>query len=153
VVRPAMQEDRHGSIAGTGFGVPDAEHAGIDLLQRGERGMRPRFDVRHTGGFRVRRLCTRDTDHTELCSGKSSRGSTNEAAPIRMDLGLLSRIQVWPPSAAWSGLHAGSDASSTTRILARDAIKAIRTNPRKALGQTLLTASHRLDVRNLAGRV
>ena len=44
VVGPAVQKNDRRAIGGTGFGVADIQDAGIDLLQRGERRVRPRLD-------------------------------------------------------------------------------------------------------------
>ena len=46
VVGPAVQENDRRAIGRTGFGIADIEHAGIDLLQRAEGGVRPRLDGR-----------------------------------------------------------------------------------------------------------
>ncbi|MNT48205.1 hypothetical protein D3C86_1611950 [compost metagenome] len=44
-----MQQQRHGAIGRAGFGVADVEHAGLDLLERGEAGMAARLGGRQRG--------------------------------------------------------------------------------------------------------
>ena len=44
VVGPAVQKNDRRTIGGAGFGVSDIQDAGIDLLERGERCVRPPLD-------------------------------------------------------------------------------------------------------------
>ena len=41
VVRPAVQKNYGATIGRASLGVADVQYAGIDLLQRAERGVRP----------------------------------------------------------------------------------------------------------------
>ena len=70
VVGPAVQKNDRRAVGGAGFGVADVQDAGIDLLQRAERGVRPRLDrgQLRLGGLRVRRA-----DHAEL-GGRGGHG-------------------------------------------------------------------------------
>ena len=44
-----MQEDDDGTIGGPGFGITDIEDAGLDLFQRGKRGVGARPDRARAG--------------------------------------------------------------------------------------------------------
>ena len=44
IVGPAVQKNDRRTVGGTGFRVSDIQDAGIDLLERGERRVRTRFD-------------------------------------------------------------------------------------------------------------
>ena len=54
VVGPAVQEDDDGTIGGPGFGITDSEDAGLDLFQRGKRGVGARPDCARAGLLRRR---------------------------------------------------------------------------------------------------
>src|SRR5215467_2791900 len=82
VVRPAVQENDHWSVGGTGFSVTDIQDAGIDLLQRSEGRVCSWLDCRHVYLFS---LCCCRIDHPELTGGDCKRGDAKEAASVLVD--------------------------------------------------------------------
>ena len=67
VVGPAVQKNDRRTIGGAGFSVSDVQDAGIDLLQRSERRVRPRLDRGQLAG-RPARLRVRGTDQPKLAA-------------------------------------------------------------------------------------
>ena len=64
-----MQQDDDGTIGGPGFGITDREDAGLDLLQRGKRGVGARPD-RARPGLCVAGLRKEGAAHGERCGRK-----------------------------------------------------------------------------------
>ena len=77
-----QQEDRR-TLGGAGFRISDIEEAGIDPLQGGERGVRPRRD-RGQRRFRRAGLRRRGAD-AELGGGEAEGGGAEEAAAAAVD--------------------------------------------------------------------
>ena len=77
VVGPAVQKNDRRAIGGTGFGVADIQDAGIDLLQRAERDVRPRLD---RGQLRLGGLCV---GRSRACRAESA-AAVMAAAPMKM---------------------------------------------------------------------
>jgi len=77
VVGPAVQQDRHRAGRRANFRVADIKHAGIDLLDRAERGARCRRR-------RYRRFGAREVDRAET-EGSGSGCDAEEAAALLVD--------------------------------------------------------------------
>jgi hypothetical protein len=81
-----VQKNDRGTIGGACFRVTDVEDAGVDLLQRRERGVRSRLDRRQR-----RRSCPADLRvrrrHKAELSGDDGAGcSTDQAAPLVVEV-------------------------------------------------------------------
>ena len=83
VVGPAVQEDDRRAVGRTGFGVPDVQHAGVDLLQRAEGGVRARLDRRWK---LVLRLRSADAGTPSCAAAMRHGGGAEEAGGVVVDL-------------------------------------------------------------------
>ena len=91
-----MQEDDDGTIGGPGFGIADTEDAGLDLFQRGKRGVGARPDLAHAG-LCVAGLRKEGATHGERCGRKRHGGGAEEAASVRAGVlghGNLTRLYI-----------------------------------------------------------
>src|SRR6202040_198934 len=80
VVGPAVQENDHRTVARACFGIADAQHPGIDLLDGPERRARPRLGRRRECQLPLAG-CFRGPEDAELGGGKGhGRGATEAAA-------------------------------------------------------------------------
>jgi hypothetical protein len=80
-----VQQNDCGTIGGAGFGISDIQDAGIDLLQRAERRVRPRLDRSRIRGPCRAGLCVRQTAQHELSGGDAHRRGAKKAASILVD--------------------------------------------------------------------
>src|SRR5262245_56072516 len=81
VVGPAVQQDDDGAVGRTVLGIAYIEHAGIDLLQRGERRV-----IRRRGWRRYRGLRLRPAAEDERCCRDTESGGAEKLAAIAIDL-------------------------------------------------------------------
>ena len=86
VVRPAVQKDDGAAVRRTGLGVSDIQDAGIDLLERCERRMRPRFGHAQCHRFGLAGLRSRGIAHGEPGRGNGHGRGAKKAAAIIVDV-------------------------------------------------------------------
>jgi hypothetical protein len=77
-----VQKNDRRPIGGASLGVTDIQGAGIDLLERGERGIRSRLDAGQLG---LGRLRLRESGHAELSGGDGDGRGPKEPAAIMID--------------------------------------------------------------------
>ena len=86
VVGPAVQKNDRRAIGRTGFGVADVQDAGIDLLQRRERRVRPRLDRGQLAWRRLRGCASQN----RLCRAERQPRSRQRRQRNGGDAGLIS---------------------------------------------------------------
>ena len=72
IVRPAVQQHDRGTVGGTGLGISDIQGAGIDLLERAERRVRPWLNLGSLSAARLRycqACCDNRSDSKSYSSG------------------------------------------------------------------------------------
>ena len=77
-----MQKNDRRAIGGAGFGVSDIQDAGIDLLQRAERCVRPWLDGGQPSGACLTWLCGCGTDDAKLSGCRGQRSSANKVTAM-----------------------------------------------------------------------
>ncbi|UBF29754.1 hypothetical protein K9N68_03755 [Kovacikia minuta CCNUW1] len=85
IVGPSVQEDDRTTIRRTGFGVPDTQDTGINLLQGAERRVCPRLRPIPNGWFYLARLGVGRTESVELCHRNGDRRSAQKAATLMVE--------------------------------------------------------------------
>jgi hypothetical protein len=83
VIGPAVQQNDRRPVGGAGLGVADVEDAGVDLLQRAERGIRSRLEC---GQLWLLRLGMQRADRPELSGGNHQAHGAEEAATMMVDV-------------------------------------------------------------------
>ena len=81
-----MEKHDHGAVGGAGFGIADAQYAGIDLPQGSKRCVRARHDPGRIARTWLR-LRIGNVRGRELGAGKGDDGRAQEVATATLDFG------------------------------------------------------------------
>jgi hypothetical protein len=80
-----VEEDYRRTIGGAGFSVSNTQEAGIDLLQRAERCVRPRLNCGHIWWGRFSGLRFYRTEDAELGGGNGHGRIAQKVAAVIVD--------------------------------------------------------------------